>query len=171
MTDGDIKYYNAWTEAMEMETKPRRLLCLWHIIKNWNIQGRSKFHQLKENYLNHLENDGETEFLKYLLNAGINTNMALESLNKVLKYNKMKGQRNIRVDKLLDLLEGLVDDRMCKRIATIERPNANNYQHRVNIEEHRKAESQLINKINIMEVGKFSVKSTSKASNPHYKKF
>lgn len=32
----------------------------------------------------------------YRLNAGINTNMAIESLNKVLKYNKMNGKRNIR---------------------------------------------------------------------------
>lgn len=30
------------------------------------------------------------------INAGINTNMAIESLNKVLKYNKMRTQRNIR---------------------------------------------------------------------------
>ena len=32
----------------------------------------------------------------YRKNAGINTNMAIESLNKLLKYNKMNGQGNIR---------------------------------------------------------------------------
>ena len=40
MTDDDPKYYNAWINVME--TKPRHLLCSWHIIKNWNIQGKAK---------------------------------------------------------------------------------------------------------------------------------
>lgn len=76
---------------MATEQKPRRLLCTWHIIKNWNIQGRSKiknaenrqemkkqmrkilketdttkFIQLKENYFKHLEDEGENDFLRYL---------------------------------------------------------------------------------------------------------
>lgn len=37
MSDDDIKYYNAWVSAMD--SKPQRLLCTWHILKNWNIQG------------------------------------------------------------------------------------------------------------------------------------
>lgn len=37
MTDDDIKYYNAWIKTME--NKPRKLLCSWHVLKNWNIQG------------------------------------------------------------------------------------------------------------------------------------
>lgn len=40
MTDDDAKYHNAWVKVMG--TAPRRLLCSWHIIKNWVIQGRSK---------------------------------------------------------------------------------------------------------------------------------
>lgn len=139
MSDDDPKYFNAWTKVMNTEKKPRRLLCTWHIIKNWNIQGRAKikkmevkqemkkemrkilketdvekFMNLKDKYLRHLKEEDETDFLKYLqsyyfqseerimmwahchrINAGINTNMAIESLNKVLKYNKMNGQRNL----------------------------------------------------------------------------
>ncbi|XP_050311968.1 uncharacterized protein LOC126747421 [Anthonomus grandis grandis] len=154
MSDYDPKYYNAWIKVMNLAEKPRRLLCSWHIIKNWNIKGRSKlkkaenrihmkkemrkilketnvstFMVLKENYFKHLEEEGEHDFLRYLqtfyfqseerimmwahchrINVGINTNMAIESLNKVLKYNKMGGRRNLRVEKLLDLLDELVDE-------------------------------------------------------------
>ena len=41
MSDDDPKYYNAWTQVMAIEEQQpmRRLLCTWHIIKNWNIQG------------------------------------------------------------------------------------------------------------------------------------
>jgi hypothetical protein len=42
MSDDDPKYYNAWIKEMKTDKKPRRLLCTWHIIKNWNIQGKSK---------------------------------------------------------------------------------------------------------------------------------
>ena len=91
MTEDDIKYYNAWTQVMTSEKKPRRLLCTWHVVNNWIIQGRSKikkvenrlkmkkemrsilneknitkFMQLKENYFKQLEEQGEQEFLKYL---------------------------------------------------------------------------------------------------------
>lgn len=40
MSDDDPKYYNAWVKVME--NRPRRLLCTWHVIKNWVIQDRSK---------------------------------------------------------------------------------------------------------------------------------
>ncbi|XP_050310793.1 uncharacterized protein LOC126746526 isoform X4 [Anthonomus grandis grandis] len=189
MSDDDPKYYNAWIMAMDAEHKPRRLLCTWHIVKNWSIQGRSKikklenrqimkhemrkilketdpqkFIQLKENYFRQLEEEEETNFQNYLkkyyfqsqerimmwahcyrINAGINTNMAIESLNKVLKYNKMNGKQNIRIEKLLDLLDELVDERMWKRIINVERPNANNYQHKICQSAHKKAEEMVGN--------------------------
>lgn len=91
MSDDDVKYYNAWTQVMTTENKPRRLLCTWHIIKNWNQQGRNKlkkienkkamkkemrriltemdestFRELKIKYFKHLEEEGETAFLNYL---------------------------------------------------------------------------------------------------------
>lgn len=156
MSYDDPKYYNAWTKVMDPEHKPRRLLCTWHVIKNWNIQERikiknmeirqemkkkmrkimketdaAKFIELEKNYFAHLQNEGEIDFFKYLhtyyfqnvervmmwahchrINVGINTNMAIESLNKLLKHNKMKGQRNIRVECLLDLLDEIVDEKM-----------------------------------------------------------
>jgi hypothetical protein len=91
MSDDDPKYYNAWIKEMKTDKKPRRLLCTWHIIKNWNIQGKSKlkkqenrsqmkkemrkiltetkiekFIELKEKYLGHLKEEGEVDFLTYL---------------------------------------------------------------------------------------------------------
>jgi hypothetical protein len=29
-----------------MDNKPRKLLCTWHVIKNWNIQGKAKIKNL-----------------------------------------------------------------------------------------------------------------------------
>ncbi|XP_045473475.1 uncharacterized protein LOC123679937 [Harmonia axyridis] len=191
MTDDDIKYFNAWCQAMGSVTKPRKLLCSWHVIKNWNIQGRNKlkypeikkqmkyrmrkilretdwttFLKLKEDYFKDLEKEGENEFLKYLMNhyfqtekrikmwsychrvnTGIKTNMAIESLNKVLKHNKMRGNQNIRIEKLLDLLEELVNDKMWKKIIETERPTANSYQSRTNREAHLKAENEDLDKV------------------------
>ena len=92
MSDDDPKYFNAWTKVMKSDhLLPRRLLCTWHVIKNWNIQGRAKlkkienkqqmkkqmqailketnidrFRELKDNYFQHLSEEGEDEFLKYL---------------------------------------------------------------------------------------------------------
>ncbi|XP_044747120.1 uncharacterized protein LOC123310233 isoform X5 [Coccinella septempunctata] len=211
MTDDDIKYYNAWCQAMVTERKPRRLLCTWHVIKNWNIQGRNKlknvdnkkemknrmrkilketdvstFHKMKDEYFKHLEEGQENEFLKYLknyyfqseerimmwahchrVNVGINTNMAIESLNKVLKYNKMRGNQNLRVEKLLDTLEELVNEKMWKNIIDTERPSANQYQARVNREAHSKAENGLTDKVVCLETGEFRVPSES-VSNKFY---
>ncbi|KAF2904326.1 hypothetical protein ILUMI_01854 [Ignelater luminosus] len=45
MTDDDPKYYNAWIKVMKSE--PRRLLCSWHVIKDWNLQGRNKIKNAK----------------------------------------------------------------------------------------------------------------------------
>lgn len=91
MTDDDAKYFNAWCQEIVTDEKPRRLLCTWHVIKNWNIQGRnklkkienkkemknrmrmilketdqSKFLELKEEYFKYLEEESEFDFLKYL---------------------------------------------------------------------------------------------------------
>ncbi|KAJ8935999.1 hypothetical protein NQ318_009679, partial [Aromia moschata] len=88
MTNDD-KYYNAWLKIMD--NKPRRLLCTWHLMKNWNIQGRfkiknqelkskmkmdlkkilnevneEKFLYLVESYCNKLKNANELEFLNYV---------------------------------------------------------------------------------------------------------
>ncbi|CAH0545957.1 unnamed protein product, partial [Brassicogethes aeneus] len=89
MTDDDVKYYNAWVKTMS--NSPRRLLCTWHLLKNWNIQGKRKlktqelkntmrkdmrkiltatnvqsFQKNKENYLKILQEQNETEFITYL---------------------------------------------------------------------------------------------------------
>lgn len=89
MTDDDGKYFNAWTK--EMGNSPRRLICSWHVVKNWNIQGRAKikdqeirktmksdmhkimaatdratFERLYQEYFEKLRKAGETQFLNYL---------------------------------------------------------------------------------------------------------
>lgn len=89
MTDDDRKYYNAWIKIMEYT--PRRLLCSWHVCRNWNLQGKAKiknpeikqtmkmemkkiqtatdvhnFKKLKEDYFRKLEEENEDVFLDYL---------------------------------------------------------------------------------------------------------
>lgn len=66
---------------------------------------------------------------------------------------------NFRVEKLLDLLDEIVDEKMWKRIVNTERPNANNYQHKVTTEAHKKAE-QMIGNVEFTD-GKFKVQSCS----------
>lgn len=49
---------------------------------------------------------------------------------------------------------------MWKRIINTERPNANNYQHKITLKAHKEAE-QMISKVEFLEVGKFKVRSCS----------
>ncbi|KAI4470799.1 hypothetical protein MML48_1g03704 [Holotrichia oblita] len=190
MSDDDPKYYNAWIKTMV--SRPRRLLCTWHVVKNWNIQGKKKikdanlknqmktemkrilnetnkerFLQLTNAYLEKLQKANEVEFLNYLLtyyfhgderiemwahchrkNAGINTNMAIESFNNLLKTNQLKRKAKVTIEKLLATIEDLVDIKMWQRILNIERPNVNNYQDRIIIKAHRKAEA-MKNDVNV----------------------
>ncbi|XP_025836241.1 LOW QUALITY PROTEIN: tigger transposable element-derived protein 1-like [Agrilus planipennis] len=67
----------------------------------------------------------------YRINAGINTNMALESLNNLLNTNQIKRRSNITIENLLDKIDKLVDEKMWQRILNMERPNANTYQNKV----------------------------------------
>ncbi|KAJ8914323.1 hypothetical protein NQ315_011310, partial [Exocentrus adspersus] len=64
----------------------------------------------------------------YRINAGINTNMALESLNNLLKTNQLKRKSNITIDRLLEEIENLVDGKMWQRVLQRERPHSNTYQ-------------------------------------------
>jgi hypothetical protein len=44
MTDDDPKYFKAWVNVMG--NRPRKLLCSWRVIKNWNLQGKAKIKNL-----------------------------------------------------------------------------------------------------------------------------
>ncbi|KAJ8909385.1 hypothetical protein NQ315_002853 [Exocentrus adspersus] len=69
MSDDDPKYYNAWCQVMSTDQKPRRLLCTWHVIKNWNIQGRSKIkkQEVRENMKKEMRKIlKETDPLKFI---------------------------------------------------------------------------------------------------------
>jgi hypothetical protein len=176
-----------------MDNKPRKLLCTWHVIKNWNIQGKAKiktrklemktnmkqmseqrFSMLCQNYFQKLEEADEQDFLNYLKrqtifhnycrsqtityffgyyfqseervqmwahcfrkNDGINTNMSIESLNNFFKTNQLKRNSKVTIDKML--LTGIGGCENVKLKKT-ERPDAANYQHRIVMKAHKKAE-------------------------------
>lgn len=84
--------------------------------------------------------------------------MAVESLNKYIKKDKLKDHSYIRLEKLLDVLEEVVDDKMWKRIIAIRRPNRNTYQGRVVAKAHKQAE-KLKQSVEEKEKGHFIVKS------------
>ncbi|KAF7268851.1 hypothetical protein GWI33_018049 [Rhynchophorus ferrugineus] len=82
-----------------------------------------------------VEDAGEHEFLNYLktyyfqseerirmwahchrVGASISTNLAIESFIKLLNYNKLQRQCDIGVERLLDLLEEIVNERMWQAI-------------------------------------------------------
>ncbi|XP_072386924.1 uncharacterized protein [Diabrotica undecimpunctata] len=204
MSDDDKKYYNAWVKIMG--NQPKRLLCTWHVVKNWNIQGKKKikdpilkkqmktemkriinetdedrFMELCNRYIIKLQEANEIDFFNYLArnyfqneerikmwahcyrkNSGINTNMAIESFNNLLKTNHLRRSAGVTIEKLLDTIDDLVDIKMWKRIIDIERPNANNYQDRVIAKAHKMAET-MKNKVEVKKnekvYGQFQVKS------------
>lgn len=80
----------------------------------------------------------------YRKNAGINTNMTIETLNNMLKTNQLKRNAKVTIEKLLEAIEDLVYIKMWKRILDIERPNANNYQDRIIIKAHKRADAMKI---------------------------
>ncbi|XP_072391062.1 uncharacterized protein [Diabrotica undecimpunctata] len=204
MSDDDPKYYNAWVKIMG--NRPRRLLCTWHVVRSWNIQGKRKiqdpnlkkemknemkkiitesnearFIDLCNIYSRKLQEANELDFLNYLTgyyfqnkerikmwahcyrrNLGINTNMAIESFNNLLKTNHLRRNAAVRIEKLLDTIEDLVDIKMWKRIIDMERPNANNYQDKVIAKAHKIAEmmkEKVEVKKNVKVYGQFQVKS------------
>jgi DNA-binding HxlR family transcriptional regulator len=69
--------------------------------------------------------------------------MSVESLNNFLKTNQLRRKTKVTTEKLLDTLEELVDIKMWHRILSFERPNAANYQDRVVIKAHKKAEVKM----------------------------
>lgn len=100
----------------------------------------------------------------YRVNAGINTNMALESMNNFLKTNQMR-HSNICVEKLLDLLEKLVDLKMWQRILKMERPTSNTYQDKIVMKEHKLATKESLTGVSEVSCGNFRVKcSTGKVA-------
>ncbi|XP_030747085.1 uncharacterized protein LOC115875711 [Sitophilus oryzae] len=89
-------------------------------------------------YLLKLQEANEPEFVNYLTryylqdeeriqmwahcyrtNSGINTNMAIESLNNMLKTNQLRRKTHITIEKLLHTIEDLVDIKMWKRVLTL----------------------------------------------------
>lgn len=79
---------------------------------------------------------------------------------KVLVFKSVYVYIFFRIEKLLDLLEELVDDKMWKRILNKERPNADNYQHKITMQAHAKAE-EMKDLVESVEFGKFKMKSSS----------
>ncbi|KAF2878711.1 hypothetical protein ILUMI_27463 [Ignelater luminosus] len=95
---------------------------------------------------------------KYYNSLVLFINMALESLNNLLKTNQIKRRTNITVEKLLDKIEDLVDSKMWQRILDMERPNANSYQDKVTLKRHKTAERMDRNLITEVGFGEFQEK-------------
>lgn len=93
--------------------------------------------------------------------------LSIESLNNFLKSNLLQRKTRIRIEKLLDTLEYMVDIKMWHRILNIERPTGGNYQDRTVIKAHKKAEERMktnianIRVVEEVEFGKSKVKSFS----------
>lgn len=96
--------------------------------------------------------------LSFRTEVGINTNMGIESLNRYIKKEKLKDNSNVRLEKLLNTLEEVVDDKMWKRVIALKRPNRNTYQGRAVMKAHKKAE-QILHNVEKKENGCFTVKS------------
>lgn len=95
----------------------------------------------------------------FRLGVGINTNMALESLNRYIKKEKLKDKSNIRVEMLLNILEEVVEDKMWKRIIFLKRPHRNTYQGRMVVKAHKKAK-EMIRNVEETRDGQFLMKSS-----------
>ncbi|KAF2889896.1 hypothetical protein ILUMI_16277 [Ignelater luminosus] len=174
----DPKYYKAWVKVMKSE--PRRLLCTWYVIKNWNLQGRNKiknaeikkamkndlkkilnetkvneFVKLSNEYFDKLKHAQEIDFLDYLQKYYFQDQKRMKSLNNLLKTNQIKRKTNITVEKLLDKIEDLVDSKMWQRILNMERPNANSYQDKVTLKRHKITERMDRNLITEVGFGEF----------------
>ncbi|KAH1028778.1 hypothetical protein HUJ05_002110 [Dendroctonus ponderosae] len=82
----------------------------------WKQQGVAHPRLRDEDFAVGFMNKNETRISMwahcYRIGAGINTNMALESMNNFLKTNQIKRKANITVETLLDKLENLVDAKM-----------------------------------------------------------
>ncbi|XP_050517553.1 uncharacterized protein LOC126892122 [Diabrotica virgifera virgifera] len=160
MSDDYPAFYNAWKSVMS--EVPNRLLCTWHINKNWvqnsgkildknkrslvlktlkvlqkEIDGEAFQNELKT-FVHQLQNDSDTlQFYQYFsrtyLNRlemwaychrkylGINTNMYLESLHKVIKHFYLEGRKCKRLDKTINALMNLVRDKMFERVIKLEK--------------------------------------------------
>lgn len=155
MSDDASAYYNAWECVMGKVEK--RLLCTWHVDKNWrqNIQklipGKElkalvyktvrtlleetdtlKFEKLLSAFLEEMNEPDTFLFRNYFHNhyaqrsevwaychriyIGINTNMYLEGLHRVIKYCYLEGRVNKRLDKLITALLKLTRDKLFDRL-------------------------------------------------------
>lgn len=94
------------------------------------------------------------------INAGINTNMALESLNKFLKYNLLGGNARVTVEQLLDTWDEVIEEKMWNKIHSLHRPTSDNYQDKIVATAHRRAEG-FLEKVKATEFGKFKVLSST----------
>ncbi|XP_077560873.1 uncharacterized protein LOC144175708 [Haemaphysalis longicornis] len=140
MSDDAPSFYNAWQEVMG--DAKRRLLCAWHVDKNWREDirkhvpdkpvpspagrilllvrpGRNRRAGLitfKEYIEKHYGHRPKCWAACYRRAAGINTNMRLEALHMVLKYCYLDGKQNQRVDRLISVLLTLTRNKIFDRI-------------------------------------------------------
>ncbi|XP_049798806.1 uncharacterized protein LOC126232686 [Schistocerca nitens] len=100
-------------------------------------------------------------------NLGINTNMHLEAMHRVLKYCYLEGKTNNRLDRLLVVLMKLVRDKLCARMVKLYKGG---HSYRINLIEARHKASCSIkeNDITVNTDGtKFHVKSQTHCGVTH----
>ncbi|KAJ8983606.1 hypothetical protein NQ317_004244 [Molorchus minor] len=135
MTDMATVYYNAWISVMGCQSTGH-LFCTWHVDKAWQQNlAKMKMTSKKEfsEFLTVLYTDEATHemhtYLKqyyfhnrrqwaycYRKSRGINTNMFLESMHKVIKYSYLDGKKVKRMDRTLHSIQKYIRDKAANRI-------------------------------------------------------
>lgn len=202
MSDDAPAFYNAW--KIVMGEVPHRIICTWHVDKNWrenlnkklkNLQKRvmvyktlkalqycaseKDFTENMEEFITLLLQDEETKcFGEYFqtyyskrpetwaicfrLHIGLNTNMYLESLHKVLKYIYLDGKKVRRLDKTLDALVRLTRDYFFKRLIKISKKARTQKTEKV-CKSHKKAQCFTLKDFQILGENKWQVNSGDKS--------
>ncbi|XP_072399284.1 uncharacterized protein [Diabrotica undecimpunctata] len=130
------------------------------------VTDKEEFQKLLSNFIEQTFEDGETiNFGEYFLNtyarnfqlwaysyrqnAGINTNMRLESMHKIIKYVYLDGKKVKRLDKGLDALNKFIRDKVVERI--LKKVKGKNSSHIQLINKRHRTAIKEINQIKIIE--------------------
>lgn len=129
----------------------------WCDLEGQNEEGLIKF---KEYFRQHYANRPETWAACFRRNAGINTNMRLEALHKLLKYCYLDGQQNKRVDKLISVLLKLTRNKIFDRLIKLIK-NAETESQRKVTERHNGGLKIAASRVSSAGIGQWTVQSQS----------
>lgn len=206
MSDDFPAFYLAWKSVMG--DAPHRLLCTWHVNKNW-VQNANKitnkdkrslvlkslkvlqkeldeetFLKQLETFTNQLMTDPDTfsffqYFSRYYLSrtdmwaycyrkyVGINTNMYLESLHKIIKHFYLQGKKCKRLDKTINALMQLVRDKAFERVIKLEKHKCSQKIQKIR-ESHKRGEKVLPSSISQETNDRWCVVSTTDPQHTYF---